>query len=420
MEDAVKKNTEKMPEPGQNQSKKRHRKKKNRQTKPAALVNTEKQPSAAQEKSGTQSAGAPKKPETAGDAAAVSETAAGSGNPEAAKMPAGAPEAEPEQAAAAAESKPEAKKEDAKDSSAAVKEKAVSAESGKDAAGTSADAAAKSKEEPINVVVKPDAAEASRTEQSGVKPDKKSADQEKPEITSDRTDAKAAAADSEKNAEARRKPHDHVLIYHPEEFRQPLDWIKMILNPQSCQEKEAEFNSEYCRDGILLIVIKCAVIALVLATLIAKVLNRYSFSYVRMTFTGASWLAVRLFLILAVAEVAYIGVTYLFHIIWKKPISCNRLVRVVGAGSLSSAAAYLIGGLLGSAYAPLGAVAMIGAITYSVILKTFGTAFLSSLTRRKQLICVCFAYCAMALFVLIGFHLFAGDLVRAWNDLIAF
>ena len=182
MEDAVKKNTEKIPEPGQNQSKKRHRKKKNRQTKPAALVNTEKQPSAAQEKSGTQSAGAPKKPETAGDAAAVSETAAGSGNPEAAKMPAGAPEAEPEQAAAAAESKPEAKKEDAKDSSAAVMEKAVSAESGKDAAGTSADAAVESKEEPINIVVKPDAAEGSRGKQSGVQSDKKSADQEKPEI----------------------------------------------------------------------------------------------------------------------------------------------------------------------------------------------------------------------------------------------
>jgi hypothetical protein len=62
---------------------------------------------------------------------------------------------------------------------------------------------------------------------------------------------------------------------------------------------------------------------------------------------------------------------------------------------------------------------MIGAIVYSVILKTFGTAFLSSLTRRKQLVCVCFAYCAMALFVLIGFYLFAGDLVRVWNDIIA-
>jgi hypothetical protein len=418
MEDAAKKDAEKMPEPVQKPSKKRHRKKKNRQ-KPVNPADAGKQPSIAKDASAGQPS--PVKPEDA-EAAKAEESA-----------PAAAVEAKPadtdssvENAASATEPVQEnaavkTAPEDSKDDTAVLLEKTDSADSGS-AAAASADEQAESKEEPINVVVKPDAAEDSGTEHAGDSSDQKNTAEEKNGNAQNASTAKPAANPAPaaaKNPEKRKMQHDSVLIYHPEEFRKPLDWKKMILNPQSCQEKEAEFNSEYCKNGIILIIIKCAVIALVFSDLIAKVLNRYSFSYVRMTFTGASWLALRLFLILVIAEAAYIGVTYLFHKIWQKPISCNRLVRVVGAGSSSSAAAYLISGLLWHVFAPLGAVAMIGAIVYSVILKTFGTAFLSSLTRRKQLVCVCFAYCAMALFVLIGFYLFAGDLVRVWNDIIA-
>ena len=412
MEDAAKKDAEKMPEPVQKPSKKRHRKKKNRQ-KPVNPADAGKQLSIAQDASAGQPS--PVKPEDAVTAKAEESAPAAAAEAKPADTDSSAETAasatEPVQENTVVQTAPE----DQKDDSAVLPEKADSADSGSEAAA-SADEPAESKEEPINVVVKPDAAEDNGTEHADCSSDQKKTAEEKNGNEPDASTAKPAAA---KNPETWKMRHDSILIYHPEEFRKPLDWKKMILNPQSCQEKEAEFNSEYCKNGIILIIIKCAVIALVFSNLIAKILNRYSFSYVRMTFTGASWLALRLFLILSIAEAAYIGVTYLFHKIWQKPISCNRLVRVVGAGSSSSAAAYLISGLLWSVFAPLGAVAMLGAIVYSVILKTFGTAFLSHLTRRKQLVCVCFAYCAMALFVLIGFYLFAGDLVRVWNDIIA-
>ncbi len=173
---------------------------------------------------------------------------------------------------------------------------------------------------------------------------------------------------------------------------------KMLTAPDWCMEDTAKSTVYEWGHPLALILLKWGASLAVFAYVIFNAVNQYQYSFVRMTFTGAVWLWLRLLILTVIIELLS---SWLFALItsrWYHNVPQVKVLSVQAESSIAVGAVYIIAGVMVAFNPIIGLSCMIGAGAFSVVLIVGGYQIAAKITRRQLALInslVCFA-CSFA------------------------
>ena len=162
---------------------------------------------------------------------------------------------------------------------------------------------------------------------------------------------------------------DKSTIKIPNKSGSFYDKVKTLIDKPFDQMKhEAAIEGKFLRRHIAMIVLKDCLICIVFTMLNVMAINSYQFSFVRMLFTDAVWLYLRMIVLL----IGFEGILYLFLYVsvrcFKIQIDLNKWIRVYSCLCYPAAAAYFFAFILFLFGFAVGTAGLISALALNIIL----------------------------------------------------